>query len=128
MLIFKFSGYVRERCNRNFLSIRRTHRSDPKLFDLPRFVEEESMLVNDPLFSKEGVKFFAERGSDGRRTETRPGGRREKNFKKRKDSVNSYATGMLEKENKKEALCHFCEGIHKWMNVRKLSRKQLKTD
>ena len=35
---------------------------------------------------------------------------------------------MLEKENKKEARCHFCEGVHKWMNVRKLSRKQLKTD
>ena len=44
------------------------------------------MLINDPLFSKEGVKFFAElfTGSGGRRSETRPGGRREKNFKKGK--------------------------------------------
>ena len=61
-----------------------THKRDPRLFDLVRFAEEESMLVNDPLFSKEGVKFFAETGSGGRRSETSPGGRREKNFKKGK--------------------------------------------
>ena len=47
---------------------------------------------------------------------------------RKENSVNSYATGMLEKENKKEARCHFCEGVHKWMNVRKLSRKQLKKE
>ena len=51
-----------------------TYKRDPRLFDLVRFVEEESMLVNDPLFSKEGVKFFAETGSGGRRSETSPGG------------------------------------------------------
>ena len=59
MLTSKFPGYVRERWNRKVLSIRRTHKRDPKLFDLLRFVEEQSMLVNDPLFSKERVKFFA---------------------------------------------------------------------
>ena len=51
-LISKFPGYVRERWNR------RTHKKDHKLFDLPRFVEEESILVNDPLFSKEEVNFL----------------------------------------------------------------------
>ena len=112
VLISKLPGYVRERWNRKVLSIRRTHERDPKLFDLPIFVEEESMPVNDPLFSKEGIKFFAETGSGGRRSETRPGSRRE-DFKKGKHSVNSYATGMLEKENTKEASCHFCEGAHK---------------
>ena len=65
MLTSKFPGYVRERWNRKVLSIRRTHKRDPKLFDLLRFVEEQSMLVNDPLFSKERVKFFAETGSGG---------------------------------------------------------------
>ena len=64
------------------------------MFDLLRFVEEESMLVNDPLFSKEGINFFAEIGLGGRRSEIRAGGRREKNFKKGKHSVNSYATGI----------------------------------
>ena len=113
MLIYKFPSYVRERWNRKVLSIRRTHKRDPKLFDLLRFVEEESMLVNDPLFSTEGVKFFAETGSGGRRIETSPGSRREKNFKKGKYSSNSYATGISEKENRKAASCHFCEGAHK---------------
>ena len=82
MLISKFPGYVRERWNRKVLSIKRTHKRDPKLFDLLRFVKEESMLVNDPLFFKNGVKFFTETGSGGRRSEIGPGGRKEKNSKK----------------------------------------------
>ena len=59
ILISEFPGYIREIWNRNVLSIRRTHNRDPKLFDLIRFVEGESMLVKNPQFSKEGVKFFA---------------------------------------------------------------------
>ena len=58
ILISKFPCYLSERWNRKVLSIRRNHNRDPKLFDLLRFVEEESMLVNDPLFSKEGIIFF----------------------------------------------------------------------
>ena len=93
------------------------------MFDLLRFVEEENMLVNDPLFSKEGVNFFAGTGSGGRRTETSPGSRRENNFKKGNHSVNSYATGMSEKENKKEASCHFCEGAHKLDECEEIIKK-----
>ena len=81
MLISKFPGYVRERWNRKVPSIKRTHKRDPK-FDLLTFVKEESMLVNDPLFFKNGVKFFAETGSGGRRSETGLGGRKKKNSKK----------------------------------------------
>ena len=111
MLTSKFPGYVRERWNRKVLSIRRTHKRDPKLFDLLRFVEEQSMLVNDPLFSKERVKFFAETGSGGwnQKQDQVVEGRR---ILEKENSVNSYATGMLEKENKK-ASCQFCEGAHK---------------
>ena len=81
------------------------------------------MLVNDPLFSKEGVKFFAETDSGGRRTETSPGSRREKNFKKGDHSVNSYAMGMPEKENKKDTSCHFCEGAHKLDECEEIIKK-----
>ena len=56
MLISKFPGYVREGWNIKIPSIRRTNKKDPKLFDLPRFVGDESMLVNDPLFYKEQLK------------------------------------------------------------------------
>ena len=82
------------------------------------------MLVNDPQFSKDGVKFFAETGSGGRRSETRPGGRREKNFKKGKHSVTSYATRMLEKENKKETSCHFCKRAHKLDGCHKFDKHE----
>ena len=116
MLISKFSkfpGYVSEKWNRQILSISKTHKRDPELFDLLGFVEEESMLVNDPIFFKEVVKLFVQTGSGGRRSETSSGGRREVKFKKGKHSVNSYAIGMSEKEKKKEVSCHFCEGVHK---------------
>ena len=55
MLISKFPCYIRESWNRKVLFIRRTHKGDPKLFDLLRFVKEESMLDNDALFCKEGI-------------------------------------------------------------------------
>ena len=122
-LISKFSGYVRERWNRKVLSVRRTCKRDPKLFDLLRFVEEEIMLFNNPLFSKEGVNFFAETGSGGRQTETIPGSRRRRNSKKGNHSVNSYAKGMSEKENKKEASCHICEGAHKLDECEEIIKK-----
>ena len=81
-------------------------------------MEEESALVNDPLFSKQGVKFFC------RRSETNPGDRKDKNFKKGKHRVNSCPTGMSEKENKKKAtVVTFVKERINWMNVRKLSRK-----
>ena len=56
MLISKFPGYVREGWNIKITCIRRTNKKDPKFFGLPRFVGEESMLVNDPLFYKEQLK------------------------------------------------------------------------
>ena len=71
------------------------------------------MLVNDPLFSKEGVKFFAETGSGGRRSEPNPAGRRDRNLRRGKQSLNSYATGMSEKDKKNEVNCYLCDGTHK---------------
>ena len=128
MLIYKFPGCVRERWNRKVLFIRRTHKRDPKLFDLLRFVEEESMLVNDPLFSTEGVKFFAETGSGGRRIETSPGSRREKNFKKGKHSAIPMLQELQKKKIGKKLVVTFVKERISWMTVRKLSRKQLKKE
>ena len=58
MLISKVSGYVRGIWNIRLLCIRRTQKKDPRLFGSLRFLEEENMLVNEPLFSKEGVIFL----------------------------------------------------------------------
>ena len=58
MLISKGPGYVRGIWNIRLLSIRTTQKKDPRLFGLLRFLEEENMLVNEPLFSKEGVIFL----------------------------------------------------------------------
>ena len=73
MLISRFPAYLRERENRKVLYqifIRRRH------------------ALNDPIFFKWGVKFFAETISGGRRSELRRVGRRQKNFKKGRHNVN----------------------------------------
>ena len=120
MLISKFPGYVREGWNIKIPCIRRTNKKDPKFFGLPRFVGEESMLVNDPLFYKEQLKSrkFLRSRNMFRWQNIRNKTRWQKGVT---CGVNSYAAEMLEKQNKKEASCHFCETEHKldeWEEIR----------
>ena len=73
MLISRFPVYIRERENRKVLY---------QIFIRRRYA------LNDPIFFKWGVKFFAETISSGRRSELRRVGRRQKNFKKGRHNVN----------------------------------------
>ena len=58
MLIFKLPVQVRDHRNRKVFFIRKSKKREPRLYDFIRSVEKESVLVNDPLFSKEGVASF----------------------------------------------------------------------
>ena len=53
MLIAKLPGGLIDRWNRNVQVIREGHLREPDLQDLIKFVEEETLLMNDPLFSRE---------------------------------------------------------------------------
>ena len=60
LVLSKLPGHTRERWNRSVMSIRRRYSREPDFADLIHFVEDESTLVNDPLFSKEAL---SKRGS-----------------------------------------------------------------
>ena len=55
MIISKVPGHLQDRWNRNALRIRRTETREPELLDLTNFIEDEMILVSNPLFSRETV-------------------------------------------------------------------------
>ena len=61
MMISKFPQHIRDRWNRKVLNLRKRHQKEPRLSDLSYFIEEESALVNDPLFSNSAVDEYLEK-------------------------------------------------------------------
>ena len=55
MILAKTPGYLQHRWNRNVKKIRKTQTREPGLIVLTNFIEDEMVLVNDPLFSREAV-------------------------------------------------------------------------
>ena len=53
MILAKIPGYLQDRWNRNVQKIRKVQMREPGLMDLTNFIEDEMVLVNDPLFSRE---------------------------------------------------------------------------
>ena len=53
MLISKLPGVLMDRWNRKVQNIRQRESREPDLIDFVRFVEEETLLMNDPLFLRE---------------------------------------------------------------------------
>ena len=59
MLISKLPGVLMDRWNRKVQNIRRRESREPDLIDFVRFVKEEILLMNDPLFSREAFCEYA---------------------------------------------------------------------
>ena len=55
MLTAKFPVELMDRWNRKFQAIRKRHLHEPDLQDLINFVEDEAVLRNNPLFSREST-------------------------------------------------------------------------
>ena len=55
MLISKLRGELMDRWSSTVQAIRRKQIREPDLQDLIQFVEEETMLMNDLLFSREAL-------------------------------------------------------------------------
>ena len=55
MLIAKLPGGLMDRWTRKVQAIRKRHLREPDLQDLIKFVEEETVLMNNPLFSREAL-------------------------------------------------------------------------
>ena len=58
MLISKLPRGIMERWNRKVLNIRRCQEREPTLNDMTDFIEEETILMNDPLFSHEALAHY----------------------------------------------------------------------
>ena len=63
-LISKLPGNTRDRWNRRVLNLRRHEQREAELADLIEFVEEEVVLVNYPLFSKEALKEYIDKNEN----------------------------------------------------------------
>ena len=61
MILAKIPGYLEDRWNRNVQKIRKVQMREPGLTDLTNFIEDEMVLVNDPLFSREAVGQYGEK-------------------------------------------------------------------
>ena len=58
----KLPLHLQDRWNRNTLLLRRMDSREPTPIDLANFVEDEMTLVNDPLYSRETVSQYLEKG------------------------------------------------------------------
>ena len=58
MLLSKLPDQPRDRWNREVYSIRANHSRGPELNDLINYVDKETALVSDSLFSKEAVEQY----------------------------------------------------------------------
>ena len=56
VLVSKLPGGLRGRWNRTVQGIRRSYGREPCLSDFSGFAKEETILVNDPIFSREAVQ------------------------------------------------------------------------
>ena len=56
MLLSKLSGGTKDKWSRRILIIRRKQGREPELADFIDFVNDENLIVNHPVFSKEAVE------------------------------------------------------------------------
>ena len=61
MLLWKLPGQLRDRWNREKHSIRAKHSRELELKDLINYVNKETALVSDPLFSKKAVEQYSDK-------------------------------------------------------------------
>ena len=61
MLLPKLPGQLRDRWNREVYCIRAKHSREPQFKDLINYVNKETTLVSDPLFSKEAVEQYLDK-------------------------------------------------------------------
>ena len=61
MLVSKLPSGLIDRWNRTTHNVRKRQDCEPSLGDLIEFVDQETTLVNDPMFSRETLEYYSER-------------------------------------------------------------------
>ena len=67
MLLSKLPGSARDKWSRKVLTIRQNQGREPELSDFIKFVDNETLIVSDPLFSKAAVDEYFEKRSNHKR-------------------------------------------------------------
>ena len=102
----KLPGGLRDRWNRTVQGIRRSYGREPCLSDFSRYVNEETILVNDPILSIEAVQEYV----------TYP----DKKLNKHKEigNVSTHST-------KEVFICPLCDGKHNLDECKSFKEKGL---
>ena len=66
MLLSKLPGNLRDKWVRLVMKVRRKEKREATLRDFTEFISEETMFVNDPLFSKEAIEQYNEKRRSGK--------------------------------------------------------------
>ena len=61
MLLSKLPRSVRDKWTRKVLTTRRMGNREPEVADFIQFVDDETLIVTDPVFSKEAAEHYAEK-------------------------------------------------------------------
>ena len=104
MSLSKLPGQLRDRWNREVYSIRAKHSGEPEFKDLTNYVDKETALVSDPLFSKEAVEQYLDKRDvkvDKRRRVRSYAIRSEEESKEKPD-----------KDTKEKGKCVMCGACH----------------
>ena len=92
MLVSKLPNALIDRWNKITYNIRKKHECEPNLSDLIEFVDQETTLVNDPMFSRQAIEGF--------------NGKSEKQPEKRNRRLKTLATEAVEEK------CPICSSNH----------------
>ena len=71
MLLSKLLTYLQDRWNRYVYKLRRSGRTGAELMDLIEMVDEETIPVNDPLFSRETLSQYVHKPNKFNREDRR---------------------------------------------------------
>ena len=106
MLLSELPGSARDKWSRKVLTIRQNQKREPELPDFIKFVDNETLIVSDPLFSKAAVDEYLEK---------RPNHKRNK--------ISAFATGEQSKKGDPQ-ICINCNGNHKLEKCKEFVEKQ----
>ena len=67
MLVSKLPRSGRDRSSRKVLTIRKKHKRETDMMDFLKFVNDETVTVSNPVFSKEAVKQYVEKKPNNRK-------------------------------------------------------------
>ena len=105
MLLSKLPGNVRDKWFQKVLKIQRRGNREPEIADFIQFVKNETLIVTDPMLSKEAVEQSVEK---------------KLNYKREKISI--FAIGNEENPD----VCIYCDERHKLKGCNGFMEKTLK--